>query len=614
MSHGFSTDTLSQEPLLPNQPFFSWLRTQTALFTSQILALLTIISALASLAYYLISLGHEGGPVEPKHILMMVVYAHLVFLIIFIAALIRVLNDNEQGAYRVSLVYDRIFERRLTTKQREVFLEKSKKRLHRFKRYFLAFWCSMLVLYAGFAFKYGVEFYASRAHSASPKESAIMPMNGKQEEPRKVAEIFVFPVQEISSKQSILGPKHENTIMIQLLLPVTSVPEGKTEDFNQTQKGERPDVEKTTQQSWQARSGCRPVSVTRTSLSGGFFPATNIWAVGRTGAEPDAQASLPAANSQDLQNSPGPESQLIGMWQVLDKFGLDFVIFGLNNASLLFLFSCFLILYLPALDDDSKKKQTLWFHYSVFCVVLLTLAFPALILLPAIRGMTPGSIEVYKIVFMGISGTLNAVALALLVARLDSKLFNVSAFLIFVLLTYAGLQPLFVIFESQGYLFIGLQTLVVVSALLFKLCLFCVLLETWSTGSMHTYLYSFPEINKRIDSIFENQFEFKTSREGEHGFSLSILKKNKLIYSTGGPFKSRAECDGLARTLRRLMKDEKNYDYSAQEGTHWVVVFDHENIPRRTLCESMPLRSREEAVKLKKESIDKLAFCKYNRS
>ena len=241
---------------------------------------------------------------------------------------------------------------------------------------------------------------------------------------------------------------------------------------------------------------------------------------------------------------------------------------------------------------------------------MLTLAFFALITLPALQGLTRQTMDAYTIVFNGISGTLNAVALALLIARLDSKLFDISSFLIFVLLTYAGIQPLFVIFEGRANLFVDLQTLVVFSALLFKLCFFLILMDTWRTGTMRTYLLCFPQINKRIDSIFENQFEFKTSRERERGFNLSILKKNALVYSTDLAFDSRSDCDERAKTLRQLMRDCDNYGFREVAGTHWVVVNDENN----ALCESIPLRSRDEAEKLVKESVDKVPYCKYNRS
>ena len=1005
MSHGFSTDTLSQEPLLPNQPFFSWLRSQTGLFISQILA---VISFLASLGYYLISLRHEEIPLEPKDITVMVVYAHLLFLIIFIVALIQVLDDNEQGSYRVSKVYDRLFGPHFTPEETDVLLKRSKDHLKRFKLYFLLFWCSMFLLYVGFAFKYGVELSISQPKSsfrqvvpliaagegddsgptlkaiainveprrtdgdrteADPQSQSLSLANvdklalsfipfalnnlsllfvfwcfvvlyapskrshyvfdrlrkklqyrlrnelhrrqaarspsshdSKETPPEKSsgarrlrglglsAAVFMLKRNRVLPKRQrllwilstlgvigltasywVLLPNSEmssnaiqnyvvifnslsgilNAIVLALLIArldskLIGLPSwlicllylyaavqplffafeifpqiaaavlivvfifkiyffliimytlqtgrmlnyffcfpfvarrlthlrtskspglaGKPENSSSNRAGSErlitrllsPQVmrpisfvlgilgvgwlwfllpyfarrvaqgdyrgaitdskvltlafdgfhlffalviivvisflrasqrkhanesedAKTIERVYQGilhepspqpealrrsqeqllkfehyfrlfwvfifalylalgykhltewdQPASQPsikVSVQAVPSSGTLFLGANGLGIGGVDAQNSAPVELftgqpPVSNHQQFQTN--PNEKLNGLRQVFGELWDRGLIFALNNFSLLFLFYCFLVLYLPALDDESERKQKLLCRYGLFFVVMLTLAFFALITLPALQGMTRNSVQAYAIVFNGISGTLNAVALALLIARLDSKLIDISSFLIFVLLTYAGLQPIFAIFEAKEDPFIGLQTLVVVSALLFKLCFFLVLMDSWRTGTMRTYLFCFPLINKRIDSIFENQFEFKTSRERD-GFRLSILKKNASVYSTDTTFDSRSQCDERAEKLRQLMRDERNYDYREQAGTHWVVVNDHsfrekagvfliivnDEKKYHSLCESITLRSKDEAVKLVKESVDKVPHCKYNRS
>lgn len=118
-----------EQASLPNQPFFSWLRTQTTLFVSQIIALFTLVYFLISLVYYAIGTGEHGGFLfSPSNIKLYVDYAHIVFIAVFILVLIQVLDDNDRGAYRVNLVYERVFghRRRLSEKEHDEKLASSK--------------------------------------------------------------------------------------------------------------------------------------------------------------------------------------------------------------------------------------------------------------------------------------------------------------------------------------------------------------------------------------------------------------------------------------------------------------------------------------------------------
>ncbi|HEV7681324.1 MAG TPA: hypothetical protein VGO68_04335, partial [Pyrinomonadaceae bacterium] len=104
-----------EQTLLPNQSFFSWLRTETTLFVSQIGALLGAVGFVVSLIYYVSHVGGERRYLTPAYINVFVDYAHLLFIGIFILVLIRILDDNERGSYRASLVQQRVFNRDLTT-------------------------------------------------------------------------------------------------------------------------------------------------------------------------------------------------------------------------------------------------------------------------------------------------------------------------------------------------------------------------------------------------------------------------------------------------------------------------------------------------------------------
>jgi hypothetical protein len=128
---------------------------------------------------------------------------------------------------------------------------------------------------------------------------------------------------------------------------------------------------------------------------------------------------------------------------------------------------------------------------------------------------------------------------------------------------------------------------------------------------MLNYLFCFPYLDKRVDSIFENQFEIKSHREDEHCFRFSILKDNEMVYVNDDSSKTREECDKRIEELRKAMKDKLSYEPKEQAGTHWIEV---KIAPNDVICHSIALRSQDEVRNLVEESIEKVPYCKYNRA
>jgi hypothetical protein len=290
------------------------------------------------------------------------------------------------------------------------------------------------------------------------------------------------------------------------------------------------------------------------------------------------------------------------------KLAVPFLEFTLGSLTLLFVFWCFVSLYLPALDKHSEARQRMLIHYSLFAVTLLVAAFVLLINV-ASGGISPSFLSHYTTVFEGLLGTLSAVALALLIARFDSKLFGLPPRLIAVLFAYSAIQPLIVVFGQSG--FEAIRTSALIAAFAFKICFFLVVVHVLQSGSMREYLVCYPFLNKRVDSVFENQFEIKTAREEPSLFTLSILRRNQLVYSTETMFSSRQDCDAAVHKLReRMKKSDAYWQPRAESGTYWVEV----RIKADLICESIPVRSKDEAEELIDESIDKIPYCKYNRA
>ncbi len=322
---------------------------------------------------------------------------------------------------------------------------------------------------------------------------------------------------------------------------------------------------------------------------------------------------------------------------------LEFVLSSLN---LMCAFWCFVVLQSPSFvkpadvrsehsatlrDHFGEKRkrfearQKLLVNYSSFVILLLIAAFPLLLLWRGGPKLTEAELRDYATVFNGVTGMLSAIVLALLIARMDSKLFSLPSRLIWMLFAYASIQTLFIAFAQNDPVLKVVRTWVLHSALGLKICFFLVVAHSLQTGKMLNYFVCFPLLKERVDSIFENQFEIRLARAEHHKFTFSILKKNQLYYSAARSYDSREECDKAVEELRELMKSSESYGKPGRSsGTYWVKVRSPKDPPREgispetesgdgLLCESIPLRSKEEALDLIDESMGKVPYCKYNR-
>lgn len=298
-----------------------------------------------------------------------------------------------------------------------------------------------------------------------------------------------------------------------------------------------------------------------------------------------------------------------------------FLKFLFGTLNLLFVFWCFVVLQSPPYDDRSKMRQKLLVNYSSFVIGLLIAAFVLLASFAVGNGSDQNRLIGYATVFDGVTGTLSGVALALLIARLDSKLFiarlpnkvfNLQSPLIYILFAYAAIQPLFVVFELEN-VFKAIEAVVLLAALGLKVCFFLVIANTLQSGKMLNYLVCFPFLRDRVDSIFENQFEIRTSAAGAgRSFTFSIWKKNSLVYSSVEHFPNRKKCDMAINELHKLVPDIKLKDQPADvAGTYWVEIRYSDGEP---FCESVPLRSEKEREDLIEETKQYIPYCKYNRA
>lgn len=835
------------QTLLPNQPFFSWIRSQTTLFISQIAAVLSLLYFVSALIVY----STEAVEKQPFFTLLSinvyVDYAHVVFIVIFIFVLIRFLNDNSRGAYRVSLVHKRVFS---PDSENESWLAETENQLREFKRYFLGFWCFMLVLYITFAIQHSFQlltpqgqstglvlesaaalkflfvpflifawnnfslwcifwcfvvlylpaYKGPRSNLEAEENPELRAMLTKKLRRRLFSGSLAFVILLTLSFPGLLLVNRQHPIAVEgyaavfdaisgtvnalvlalliarldskliglpswlvcilyfysavqplfvvfeqssavltgiktavliavfifkiyfFLIILYTLQTGRMLNYlycfprlsrqvNKAESEELTEQANTVEANLKESSGNRytgnpvtsaallkrlsswirqeiipspmhiPLPLLLSYLIGlaaasyFLFSLIGYAALGAKDtftynpkditidlanlffiaiaivmlfmARPDNQLHLGAVRrtfhtifsvepSKDFQSfHQGSEREVqdfrkyfLWFWYAMLALYVIFALehgtnaswlnqdlardllagleFALSSLNLLFVFWCFVILYLPAYNGQSANRQKLLIHQSLFMVVVFIAAFPLFSFLVPKYGLGD-----YDAVFEGAVGTLSAVALALLIARLDSKLIGLSTWLICILLAYSAIQPLSVVFHQHPAALQTIKTSVLLAALGFKICFFLIIFHSLQSGRILRYLVCFPFLNKRVDSIFENQFEIKTSREKEHAFTFSIWKKNFLVYSTDTVYTNRTECDKRIRKLQRLMKREKAYAYGKESGTYWVEIRDSR---RDLICESTPLRSKDEARDLIEESMDKIPYCKYNRA
>jgi hypothetical protein len=896
-SHTPAIDLSQDQPPLPNQHFSSWLRGQTTLFISQIVAVLGIISFLASMIYYVLHLGDTGKFLQPKYLRLVIDYAHIVFIAVFILVLIKVLDDNDRGSYRVRLVYERVFGKHKGKFDDE--LKTSKEQLKNFKRRFLWFWIGMLVLYVVFACQHSYELATdgaegasaqhAEAHSSPEKKGVdgkegsfgfgfdlsfrftvdVPPPTSKAGEDdqdktsakllslEEAAKKLAFPilafafnnftlwfiylcflVMYISSDEYIPpseveknDPKYRsegekkyrkyrrnsgiivlgltllfpalvyvmrgaltadqwttyssifdalsgviNALVLALLIarldsklvglpswlisilysyaavqPLFLVFELKKPDVLQgvavfvlffvfiskiyffliiiyaLQTGKMLNylfcistLRERTKPPQAARDDLllklskvlglgAAVYFFLSLIVPGMLPQNSgvqnvftkwvlyflrpqdwwidvgqiiavlaiiaiLWlALRRNNYEEDVVAGAARRIFSEVPehaHSTGEVKEqlrkfkryFLFFWAVtlllyvvflLDhlqiRFCFDktdslavtseflkiardcgdkylpsyltsisrilpypFIKFSLATLNIMFIFWCFVVLHTPTFGERARVRQRLMFNYSRFIILLLIAVFPLLLFLIGGPKWDEDKLSGYATVFNGVTGGLSAIALALLIARMDGSLFGLPRWTILALFAYAAIQPLFIAFALNVEVLNIVQKATLAAALLLKICFFLIVAYSLQSGKVTNYLVCFPFLRDRVDSIFENQFEIALARAEHNSHTFAILKKNKLYYSTAMRFETKKACDDFVDYLRTLMNEEVAYKLPAPaSGTYWVEV---RALRGDLICESIPLRSDKEAAEMVSESREKIPYCKYTRT
>lgn len=197
--------------------------------------------------------------------------------------------------------------------------------------------------------------------------------------------------------------------------------------------------------------------------------------------------------------------------------------FFFNNFTLLFVFSCFLVMYIR--PGEAKKARKYLVGAVIVVGSLIILFFSFLVL--KWETFTPKSAGDYVAIFDALSGVINAVVLALLIARLDSKLVGLPSWLISILYSYAAVQPLFLVFElSDSELLKTITTVVLIFVFISKIYFFLIIFYTLQTGKMLNYLTCFPILRKRAEEPAGSADTRSSALKRLVTLGLSVLRPN----------------------------------------------------------------------------------------
>ncbi|HKR07462.1 MAG TPA: hypothetical protein VJY62_22700, partial [Bacteroidia bacterium] len=140
-----------KEEHLPNENFFSWLKSNTTLFLGQIATLASLALFIASFSYYV--LGHPAGQSEATveeyltYTQNSVFILNILFCFLFVVFTIYMLQKNKTGKHHSKLLNTLVFGKERAGDIEKELENKLEKHLKTFKENFLAYWFFLLGFY-----------------------------------------------------------------------------------------------------------------------------------------------------------------------------------------------------------------------------------------------------------------------------------------------------------------------------------------------------------------------------------------------------------------------------------------------------------------------------------
>lgn len=594
----------------PTQSFFSWLRSHTYLFIGYAITIASSVIFVCSLIYYSFHTEHLLGRfITPSLVQEIIYWAHLAFIIYCIVYLLLVININGVEKDRVSEARGVIFGGAVGS--RMVSLHRCQILLKEFKIYFILFWVSMFALYVAFIIgahqvkedkeKY-VAAFAPHGNMVGKVSRVEEPGHDKENVPVNISE-FRINVTPVHVEKGISQTEKEKSP------PVPEQREESGEKYVATLSLHK-DIEGDASHGEGAGSTETPGKVAVVNVS--EFKL-DVKPAGVDGGTSHAGKDESAPSSED-KPIPAQYEQVKPFvtkdWGVAFNHMLpEFFPFALNTTSLLFIFWCLSILYLPYQTIKERLRHRRLLYLSFFIVVIIIVSYPLLFNLAKSNGeFTQESLLEHMTAFNAVSGTLNAVVLALLIARLDSKLIGLPSWLVSILYLYAAVQPLFVVFSQPGLMNEIIKTFVLLFVFILKVYFFLIIIYAMQSGRMLNYLFCFPTLNHRLRALFDNHFEIMIQEKNASSVNFTITKNHAPVYKAHHDFPSREKCVAQINQLKQLMTQRDRYNINPFGGILTVEITEGENL----YCLSVPQHSTDDAHELITESMDYIPYCRLN--
>jgi hypothetical protein len=135
----------------PNYGFFEWLKNNTALYISQIVAILSLILYFATFIYYVSNHGNHESTTTVEEYLeeakKIIVLLNIIICSVFVISSLYMMGHSKVGQYHAKLFRHAVFNLPLPKIESSTELEKSKTYVRIFKILFAWFWVYVLVFY-----------------------------------------------------------------------------------------------------------------------------------------------------------------------------------------------------------------------------------------------------------------------------------------------------------------------------------------------------------------------------------------------------------------------------------------------------------------------------------
>ncbi len=285
--------------------------------------------------------------------------------------------------------------------------------------------------------------------------------------------------------------------------------------------------------------------------------------------------------------------------------------YSLNTISIMFILWCFAVTALGAQKPSNFKRQPLLIYLSLFFTAILVALYPLCIgLISHGHGANlvyyEDSFINYSVLFDAISGVVNAVVLALFIARLDSKFVSLPSKLIGALYLYAGVQPLFVVFDLPGFVSETIKVSVLFLVFFLKIYFFFIITYAVQKGKIFTYLYCFSTLNERVESIIENSYEIHILHEGGN-FNFNIYIADFMMFEGHCSCTSEEKCLSTIKDLKSLASLRGNY-YIENVAEAFYIHIKEEN--KKLYCSShLSITSDKEGEEIISEAMEKIPYC-----